>query len=522
MMNVHAYWLNLVRVIGAVPASGIPYGDPMTNASLSLVRRAGRVAFLALLLGSTALGGGLALGMSGRAAAAPTASAGSPIVPAVPEARIPDFADLVAQVKPAVVSITTKMQADAEVAEPPLPFMMPMPQERQRRVIEARGSGFIVDASGIVVTNNHVVKGAKSVTVTLDDGTELGAKIIGRDARTDLAVLKLEAGDRKFPFIQLGNSASVRPGEWVVAMGNPFGLGGTVTAGIVSAKGRDIGAGPYDQFIQIDAPINQGNSGGPLFTQDGKVVGVNSAILSPSGGSIGIGFAIPSNVVKSVVAELEKSGHVTRGYAGLEMQSIDPEMAKALHLSGPEGALVAGVEPDGPSAKAGIAPGDVIREVDGHAVKDPRELAMQVSSVKPGEHVTFAVLRDGKPLTIALTVAEMPHEHQQAASDERGGQGKVGLALASISPELRDQLDLPKSAKGAVVSGVQPGSPAEQAGIQAGDVIVGVGSKAVVSPEDAVRAIRAAGKDHNLALRILRDGHPLFVAVNLKPDADQG
>jgi len=521
-MNVHARGRSLFWAIGAVPTSETPYGDPMINASPSSVRRAGRAAFLALLLASTALGG-LMLGVPGHAAAIPAATEGAPIVPAVREARIPDFADLVAQVKPAVVSITTKMQADAETSDGPAPFMMPMPQQRQHRVIEARGSGFIVGASGLVVTNNHVVTDAKSVTVTLDDGTELAAKIIGRDARTDLAVLKLEAGDRKFPFIQLGDSASVRPGEWVVAMGNPFGLGGTVTAGIVSAKGRDIGAGPYDQFIQIDAPINQGNSGGPLFTQDGKVVGVNSAILSPSGGSIGIGLAIPANVVKSVVAELEKTGHVTRGYAGLEMQSIDPEMAKALHLSGPEGALVAGVAPDGPSAKAGIAPGDVIREVDGHAVKDPRALAMQVSSVKPGGNVTFAVLRDGKPLTIALTVAEMPREHQQAvAADEQGEHGKVGLALASISPELRERLDLPKGAKGAVVSGVQPGSPAEQAGIQPGDVIVGVGSQQVASPEDAVRAIRAAGKDHNLALRILRDGHSLFVAVNLTPGADQG
>jgi serine protease Do len=521
MMNGHARWLNLVGVIGAVPASGIPYGDPMTNAHSSSVRRAGRAAFLALLLASTALGG-LAFATPGHAAATSAATAGAPIVPAAPEARLPDFADLVTQVKPAVVSITTKMQADAETPDSPFPFMMPIPQERQHRMIEARGSGFIIDASGIVVTNNHVVKGAKSVTVTLDDGTELGAKIIGRDARTDLAVLKLEAGDRKFPFIQLGDSASVKPGEWVVAMGNPFGLGGTVTAGIVSATGRDIGAGPYDQFIQVDAPINQGNSGGPLFTQDGKVVGVNSAILSPSGGSVGIGFAIPANVVKSVVADLEKSGHVTRGYAGLEMQSIDPEMAKALHLTGPQGALVAGVEPDGPSAKAGVEPGDVIREVNGEAVTNPRELAMRVGSVKPGEHVTFAVMRDGKPLTIALTVAEMPREHQQAAAGEQGGHGKVGLALAPISPELREQLDLPKSAKGAVVSGVQPGSPAEQAGIQPGDVIVGVGSQKVASPEEAVRAIQAAGKGHDLALRILRDGHPVFVAVNLTPDADQG
>ena len=222
--------------------------------------------------------------------------------------------------KPAVVSITSKLKAEPAEMEGPMPFPFGQMVPGQQRAIEARGSGFIVDPNGIVVTNNHVVKGAKSVTVVLDDGTQLPAKVVGTDPRTDLAVLKVDAG-RKLPYIQLGDSSTIRPGQWVVAMGNPFGLGGSVTAGIVSAEGRDIGAGPYDQFIQIDAPINQGNSGGPLFTQDGKVVGVNTAILSPSGGSIGIGFAIPSNTVKTVVAELEKTGHVTRGYLGVEAQT---------------------------------------------------------------------------------------------------------------------------------------------------------------------------------------------------------
>ena len=308
-----------------------------------------RTALATVLLAGTALGG-YAVGHSGMAAteAATGATAGAPVNPpgsGMTGHTLPDFTDLVTQVKPAVVSITTKLQAAPASDESDSEQQMPMPfrqfpfggmgpQARpQRHAIEARGSGFIIDADGTIVTNNHVVKDAKTVSVTLDDGTQLPAKVIGRDSRTDIAVLKIDA-HKQLPFIQLGNSANVKPGQWVVAMGNPFGLGGTVTAGIVSASGRDIGSGPYDQFIQIDAPINQGNSGGPLFTQDGKVIGMNSAILSPSGGSIGIGFAIPSDMIKSVVAQLETSGHVTRGYIGVEAQQVSVTMAKALKLSG--------------------------------------------------------------------------------------------------------------------------------------------------------------------------------------------
>ena len=461
---------------------------------------------VAALLAGTILGGAALL----PARAADPSGAVNP--PAV-ATRIPDFADLVAQVKPAVVSITVKIDAPAEDNDPHM-GMMPDPRGARRHG-EARGSGFLTDANGTVVTNNHVVKDAKSVAVTLDDGTEYVAKVIGRDARTDLAVLKIQAADRKFPFIQLGDSAAVRPGEWVVAMGNPFGLGGSVTAGIVSAKGRDIGSGPYDQFIQIDAPINQGNSGGPLFTQDGRVVGVNSAILSPSGGSIGIGFAIPASVVKSVVSELEATGHVTRGFAGLETQPIGPGMARALHLNGADGALVAGVQPEGPAAKAGIEPGDVIRAVNGQAIKNPRDLAMSIGAAKPGDSVKLDLIHDGADRSVTLALIELANERQNAdAAGTADRKGKIGIALAPLSPELRDRLELPRGTKGVVIAEVEPGSPAAEAGIRQGDLVVGVGSQAVATPEEAVKAIRGNGRDKTLALRILRDGRPAFVAID--------
>jgi serine protease Do len=343
--------------------------------------------------------------------------------------------------------------------------------------------------------------------------------VIGRDSRTDIAVLKVDA-KRPLPYIQLGNSATVKPGEWVLAMGNPFGLGGSVTAGIVSASGRDIGAGPYDQFIQIDAPINQGNSGGPLFTQDGKVIGINTAILSPSGGSIGIGFAIPSDMIKTVVAQLEKTGHVTRGYIGVEAQQVSDTMAKAMHLSDKSGALVAAVQPDAPAARAGLEPGDVITAVNGQSVKNPRDLAVNIASVQPGEEAKLQVLHDGETKTITVKVGQMPNE--QVASNEPAQEPKerIGLALAPLSPELRSQLDVPEGTRGAVVRNVAPGSPADQAGLQTGDVIVGVGGKKVASPSDAANAIRGAAKEHAVALRIIRNGEPAFVAVNLDQTAE--
>ncbi len=515
----------------------------MTEKHGKTVRRA----FVALLLAGTAAGG---LAAGGHFSAdAQSASAQSDatftvqpkqgaIQPTQISHPLPDFVSLVKEVKPAVVSITSKMKPEQEELQSgmpgmgqgqPFPFPFPFPfaqQQQPHRLVEARGSGFLIDADGTVVTNNHVVKGATSVSVTLDDGTVLPAKVIGRDARSDLAVLKVSA-HKKLPFINLGDSDAAQPGAWVIAVGNPFGLGGTVTAGIVSARGRDIGEGPYDSFIQIDAPINQGNSGGPLFTQDGKVVGVNSAIISPSGGSVGIGFAIPSNTVKSVVAQLEKTGHVTRGYIGVEAQAVNQAMADALHLpaasSDDRGALVASVEADGPAAHAGVQPGDVITSVNGEHVGNARELAIDVSQTAPGNKATLNILRNGAPQTVDVVVGTLPNDGAArggiASPDATRG---LGVALSPITPQLRQQLDLGDGQRGVVITQVQPGSTADQAGLQAGDVIVGVGEKNVANTAEASHAIRDSLKQNQaVALRIIRNGEPIFVAVSAAP-ADQG
>ncbi len=500
-----------------------------------------RRAAFGLLLAGTAMGG-LVAGGHFYAQAQPGADTIQPKPGAIEPGQIshplPDFVSLVQQVKPAVVSITSKMRPEEDQqggmpgmggqGQPfPFPFPFPFAQQQQRqRTVEARGSGFLIDADGTVVTNNHVVKNATSVTVTLDDGTVLPAKIIGRDPRSDLAVLRVKA-NHKLPFINLGDSNAAQPGAWVVAVGNPFGLGGTVTAGIVSARGRDIGEGPYDSFIQIDAPINQGNSGGPLFTQDGKVVGVNSAIISPSGGSVGIGFAIPSNTVKSVVAQLEKSGHVTRGYIGVNAQSVNVAMADALHLppgsSDERGALVASVEPDAPAGRAGLQPGDVIVDVNGEHIGNNRELAIDISQLPPGTHAKLDVLRNGKPQTLDVVIGTLPndgaaHGGITAPDDARG----LGVALSPITPQLRQQLDLQDNQRGVVITQVQPGSTAEQAGLQAGDVIVGVGDSAVANTNEASRAIRESLKANQaVALRIVRNGESIFVAVTAAAP-DQG
>ncbi len=493
-----------------------------------------RIALGAALLAGTSLGG-FALGQSAFAdSPAPVNPAGAQVQPQA----LPDFSNLVTQVKPAVVSVTNKLKATPTALEEgqeggpmqqlPFPFnqMIPNGQQQQRaHPVEARGSGFIISADGIIVTNNHVVKGAKTLSVTLDDGTVVPAKVLGTDPRTDIAVLKVNAG-HPLPFIQLGNSRNVKPGEWVVAMGNPFGLSSTVTAGIVSAVSRDIGAGPYDQFIQVDAPINQGNSGGPLFTQDGKVIGMNTAILSPTGGSVGIGFAIPSDMIRTVTVELEKDGKVVRGYVGVEAQQITPSTALAMHLKANSGALLAGVQSDSPAAAAGLQPGDVIEAVNGTKIASPKELALNVANIQPGDEAHLSVLRDGQAKDVSVKVGTLPNE-QTASNDNTGNAGhkaQIGLALAPLSPDMRDQLDVPDGTKGAVVQGVQPGSPAEAAGLQAGDVIVSVGTHPVTSPAEAARAMRTAlnGTDHALALRVIRNGQPVFVGVTVGDQDNAG
>ncbi len=495
----------------------------------------------AVLLAGSALGSLALIGTPNNALAQADVAQPKPgaIDPGAVSHPLPDFVGLVNRVKPAVVSITSHIAPEEDEEQGggmpgfghgqggmPFPFPFAMPQQQQHpRTVEARGSGFLIDSNGTIVTNNHVVNGAKTVSITMDDGTVLPARVIGHDKASDLAVLKVKA-NHPLPFINLGDSNAAQPGAWVIAVGNPFGLGGTVTAGIVSARGRDIGEGSYDSFIQTDAAINQGNSGGPLFTQDGRVVGINSSIISPSGGSIGIGFAIPSNTVKSVVAQLEKSGHVTRGYIGVQAQAVNAAMASALALpsAGTEdrGALIASVEADGPAAHASLQPGDVITAVNGQRIANPRELAINVSQVPPGSHAQLAILRNGHPQTLDVTVGTLPTDgsgrNTAVASNESQG---LGVSLSGITPNLRQQLDLPEGARGAVITEVKPGSAADQAGLQPGDLITGVGEHNVGSTAEASHAIREQlHANQAVALRILRNGQPVFVAV--APADNQG
>lgn len=457
------------------------------------------------------------------------------IKPVTSTQNLPNFVNLVKQVRPAVVSITTKttiggddqmisgfpdggnFPGNGSGFSSPFPFPM-FPQQMPKQVIEARGSGFIISPDGYVVTNNHVVKDAKKITVSLEDGSKYQAKVIGRDPKTDLALLKISS-DKPFAFIQLGDSNGVEPGEWVVAVGDPYGLGGTVTAGIVSARGRDIGDGPYDSFIQIDAPINRGNSGGPLFSQDGKVIGVNTAILSPSGGSIGIGFAIPSNTVKNIISQLEKNGHVTRGYIGVAAQSVTSTMVKALklpasdHDKAPQGALIASISPDSPAEKSGLKVGDVVSSLDGKTVKDPRELAVRVASITPGTDAKLIVLRDGVKKELTVKVANL-NEDKQNNKEEVKKPSNIGLALSPLTPDIRQQIGVDETVKGVVISGIKSNSPADRAGLQPGDVIVSVDNNAVDNPNAATEAITSAlKKDTNVLLRVIRGGQSLFIPV---------
>jgi serine protease Do len=494
-----------------------------------------RAAALSLaLLGTTAL-------------ICPTAHAADPSLNATQTveknfAPVPDFSGLVKSVAPAVVSVDVHLKMDQTSDDqnggpsgmppgmpqiPGFPFGFGAPQQQQQPV-EAKGSGFVIDPSGIIVTNNHVVKDARTVTVTMSDGNTYPAKILGTDPKTDLAVIKISAG-HPLPFVELGDSASVIPGEWVIAMGNPFGLDGTVTAGIVSALGRDIGDGPYDKFIQIDAPINEGNSGGPLFNQKGEVIGVNTAILSPTGGSVGIGFAIPSNTIKRITTQLVTNGKVVRGYLGVAAQQISPQMAQALGLPTADptkdGALIAAISPGSPAERAGLKAGDVITAVNGQTVTNPGDLAADIANVNPDQKADITYLHNGSQKDISVAVTTMPANPDAGFQQNGGGngpaaqpqQGAIGLTLAPLTPGARNQLNLPNNLNGAVVTAVTPNSIADMAGLAPGDVVVGVGQTDVNTPADAVNAINAARKSGSgaLALRIIRQGQALFVGIDL-------
>ncbi|MGG5818640.1 Do family serine endopeptidase [Falsiroseomonas sp. HW251] len=489
-----------------------------------------RTGLAAVLLAGTALS---AVFLPG---AAPFAQQAAPSAITAPAAGPASFADLVERVRPAVVTIVATERAQPQ-ARAGSPFQPGTEQDRnfrryfgqpegnnqgpgrgeQQRPSQAMGSGFLIEASGFIVTNNHVVEGANSVKVSLDDGREMPARIVGRDPRTDLALLKVESA-QALPHLNLGDSDRARPGDWVIAVGNPFGLGGSVTAGIVSARGRDIGAGPYDDFLQVDAPINRGNSGGPLFAANGDVVGVNTAIFSPSGGSVGIGFAIPSNMVRQVVAQLKENGRVERGFLGASTQPLTPALAQAMHLNGANGALVASVEADSPAAKAGLQAGDVVTAVGGRAVSSPRDLARAIGDQRPGSTVALDVRREGQHRELRVTLAAVQDGAERGAAQEQAAErGKIGIALAPINDATRQALRLPQGATGAVVAEVRPDSPAAEAGLKPGDIITSVGASEVKDPEAAARAIReaTATPGSSVALRIIREGRGAFVAVQV-------
>ena len=449
------------------------------------------------------------------------------------------FADLVEKVMPAVVSIEVEIspgllkkggkmfrkQPFMEQVPPELrkffrrffddfggeQFGLPAPGQPPMFKGRAMGSGFFISSDGYVVTNHHVVKRAEKIWVKTHDGKRFRARLLGSDPKTDLALLKVDAKGKSFPFVEFAEGEP-RVGEWVVAVGNPFGFGGTVTAGIISAKSRVIGAGPYDDFLQIDAPINKGNSGGPTFNMKGKVVGVNTAIFSPTGGSVGIGFAIPAKVAKEIITELKEKGKVVRGWLGVQIQQVDKEMAEGLGLDEPYGAIVVKVTDDSPAMKAGLKVGDVILELNGKRVKNPRDLAMRVAAIDPGQQAKFLILRDGKKQDIEVTIGKMPSDKELARAF---GKGEEGVSPAELGLKLRAAED----GKGVMIAGVDPASKAAEKGLRAGDVILEVAGEEVNSPADFSRAVAKARKKGRKAVLLLvkdRTGEQRFVALPLK------
>ncbi|MGI9335567.1 MAG: DegQ family serine endoprotease [Gammaproteobacteria bacterium] len=442
------------------------------------------------------------------------------------------FAPIVKAVQPAVVHVSTRgsIRPTAFSGGIPLDRLPPQLREYFERFgngpdsrghpspAQGVGSGFITDAEGYIVTNNHVVSDAETIVVTLQDGTEHTARLIGRDPKTDLALLKIDA-DGPLPYVMLGDSDSAEVGDWVVAVGSPFGLGGTVTAGIISARGRNINSGPYDDYLQIDAPINRGNSGGPLFDARGKVIGVNTAIFSPSGGSVGIGFAIPSAQVGPIIDDLKSAGRVSRGWLGIQIQPVTEDIAQSLGLSDARGALIAGVLPDSPAARAGLRTGDVVVEFASRPVADARGLSRLAAATESGAEVDVTVWRNGQRETLALAVGEMPAEQVAALSEptppNEADTPKLGLALAPLTTTAREQLGLAAARGGVLVADVAEDGPAFRKGIRSGDVIVMVGQRAVSAPQDVIDAVAATAERKSVLLLVMRDGQERFIAVPL-------
>ena len=393
------------------------------------------------------------------------------------------------------------------------------------RKVSSLGSGFVIDPSGIVVTNNHVIADADEIFVNFNDGSKLKADVVGRDTKSDIAVLRVKP-EKPLKAAAFGDSDKMRVGDWVMAIGNPFGLGGTVTVGVVSARNRDISAGPYDNFIQTDAAINRGNSGGPLFNMDGEVIGINTAIISPSGGSIGIGFAIPAKSVTGVIAQLREFGETRRGWIGVKIQSVDDAIAESLSLGRARGALVAGVTEGGPAAKAGIQSGDVIVKFDGREIKEMRELPKSVAETAVGKTVDIVFIRKGKEQTVRVTLGRLEDaEKPQKASLTRetppeakpAAKTSLGLGLSNITDDLRKRYRLKEGTKGVVVVSVERDSLAAERGIQPGDVIVQIEEQAVSAPADVQKrldALKKEGKKSTLLL-VTRADEQRFVPVTI-------
>ena len=461
---------------------------------------------------------------------------------------VPGFAPLVKRVMPAVVSVsviekpsTATDEGDVGGDRSQLPPSPSAPLEDfLRRFFEqqgqdglplrphirriALGSGFIIDPAGFVVTNDHLVAGAQKITVVLQDGRRYTAKLVGHDAMTDLALLKIAAPE-PLPFVTWGDSDLAEVGDWVLAVGNPFGLGGTVSFGIVSARGRDIRSGPYDDFLQIDASLNRGNSGGPTFNLDGEVIGINTAIYTPSGGSVGVGFATPSNRAKPIIEQLKERGRVERGWIGVQIQEVTPELAAGLGVPRTAGALVAEVTAGGPAAKAGMKQGDVILSFDGRAINETRKLPFIVAQTAPGRRVVVELWHGHKTVEVGLTVAPMPEEAKGERRQVRPSRSEpvraLGLRLLPLTDQLRAHLDLPKSSKGVVVAEVAEGSPFAELDILPGDVIQSIDEHPVTTPQQVTTMLQAArsGAAKSVLLLINRQGKNHFIVLSTQNQA---
>lgn len=486
----------------------------------------------------TVLVGPVAIGVALRASFAASETGSFQVASAI-QVSSPSYASIVATDKPAVVTITSIMKAAPASDDGPQPSdgasssdeQLPQffgnrgiqapksPPQGVAQLAEALGSGFIISSNGTIVTNNHVIDGASDIKVTLDDGTELPATLVGRDAKSDLAVLKVTAG-KSLPTLAWGNSDRLRAGDPILAIGNPFGIGTTVTAGIVSARGRDLNSGPYDDFLQIDAAINHGNSGGPLVDSNGSVVGINTAIYSPNGGSVGVGFAIPSHEAEEIVAKLVKHGSIEHGLIGIEMQSVTPELANALGLPAPEGALVADVGDGSPAAHAGIQTGDVITGFAGQTIKEPKTLSRAVADLVPGKKEALSVWRDGKTVALSVVIggnddSVKPVVATNSSQPVHSSFPILGLALGDLDQTVRQVLNMSSRVRGAVVEGIDPDQPAATTGIALGDVIVAVNHMPVKTAKETSQAISAAAKSSKKSVLLLieRGQQQTFIAV---------